>query len=786
MTKLNDSTIGKYHIMDLLGRGGMAEVYRAYQSGLDRFVAVKVLHGHLADDKDFVGRFEREAAAVARLRHPNIVQVYDFDVEGDRYYMVMEFIEGPTLRTELKERSVGGQTFTFAEATRILDALSSAIDYAHARGMVHRDLKPANIMFTNEGQVVLTDFGIARIVSDTHLTVTGAIVGTPTYMSPEQGQGERGDERSDIYSLGVVLYEMVTGRVPFDADTPFAVIMRHINDPLPSPREVNPEIPVAAEQVILKTLSKNPDDRYQTAGEMARALREAVGVPPGQTLAAMPIATIAPRPHAPEKPAVYSSAVRPGLDRTTSEQPTHVATVPVTTTSPQTEVPAPSSGTGLPILPIFLGVGAILVVSLIALGIIAFSQLGPGEKETRATQATPAEALVTQSTDTPAPSLTAAPTNTYTPAPTPTARVVVVTSTPQIVVVTPTPLPATDTPTPTSVSATDTPTSPTSTPSRTPTSSPTATPTSAPATPTPASPTAIPRPRSPELAGKLAFSLPQGTSFKVYVVEVGPAPPTGLYASVGNARQPALSSDGQWLLVNGTGGGIDAIARLASNGHQANPITCPDTTAESRRPVWSPDDQRIAFDGFFDPGRPQIYIQDADEVDCDLVNNRFQVEGGDAVEVNGLYPLWGPDDRVYFRSCATWAPGQESSCGVWSAQADGSGALRLTDNPNHLPTDVGRDRLLFMFNDAGNWDVYSVGLGGGQPRNLTNHPARDVWGTLSPDGRSIAFLSDRGGRWVIWLANEDGSNPIEWLPINSDWGMVDPDRLAQERMSWSE
>jgi hypothetical protein len=635
-------------------------------------------------------------------------------------------------------------------------------------------------MFTSEGQVVLTDFGIARIVSDTHLTVTGAIVGTPTYMSPEQGQGERGDERSDIYSLGVVLYEMVTGRVPFDADTPFAVIMRHINDPLPSPREVNPDIPAAAEQVILKTLSKNPDNRYQTAGEMARALREAVGVPPGQALTATPIATIAPRPPVPEIPAVLSSDVKPGLDRTPTEQPTCVATAPVTTTAPQTEVPAPSSGTGLPILPLFLGVGAVLVVSLIALAVIVLSQFGPWKEEISATQTIPAEALVTQRADTPTPSLTATPTNTYTPVPTPTARVVIVTSTPRIVVVTPAPLPSTDTPTPMSASATDTPTRPTSTPTRTPTSSPTATPTSAPATPTLASLTATPRPRPPAITGKLAFSLPQGTSFKVYVVEVGPTPPTGLYASVGNARQPALSNDGQWLLVNGTGGGIDAIARLTSNGHQASPITCPDTTAESHRPVWSPDDRHIAFDGFFDPGRPQIYLQDADEVDCDLVNNRFQVEGGDAVEVNGLYPLWGPDGRIYFRSCATWAPGQGSSCGVWSAQADGGGALRLTDNPNHLPTDVGRDRLLFMFNDAGNWDVYFVGLEGDSPQNLTNHPARDVWGTLAPDGRSIAFLSDRSGRWAIWLANLDGSNPIEWLPINPDWGTVDPDRLAQE------
>ncbi len=218
-------TIGKYRIVARLGRGGMAEVYKGYQPGLDRYVAVKVLHSHLADEEDFIGRFEREATAVARLRHSNIVQVYDFDTEGSTYYMVMEFVEGPTLKAELKERSMQGKTFSLPEVSRIFSALSSAIDYAHSRGMVHRDLKPANVMFTAEGQVVLTDFGIARIMGATRYTMTGAISGTPAYMSPEQGQGERGDERSDIYSLGVILYEMVTGRVPYDADTPFAIIM---------------------------------------------------------------------------------------------------------------------------------------------------------------------------------------------------------------------------------------------------------------------------------------------------------------------------------------------------------------------------------------------------------------------------------------------------------------------------------------------------------------------------------------------------------------------------------
>jgi len=271
--------LGKYRLVEKLGRGVMAEVYRAYDPGLNRRVAVKVLHSFLAGEEDFLGRFEREATAMTRLQHPNIVRILDFDHEGDLYYIVMEFIDGSTLQAELRERSRMGQPFDPKETARILTAIGNAVDYVHGKGVVHRDLKPANIMFTSEGEPMLTDFGIAKIVGAKRYTMTGAISGTPTYMSPEQGQGERGDERSDIYSLGVILYEMVTGRVPFDADTPFATIMKHINDPLPLPRQVYPQLSESVERVILKALSKEPDDRYQMAGEMARALQQAVVAP---------------------------------------------------------------------------------------------------------------------------------------------------------------------------------------------------------------------------------------------------------------------------------------------------------------------------------------------------------------------------------------------------------------------------------------------------------------------------------------------------------------------------
>lgn len=269
---LEGQTLGKYRILEPLGRGGMAQVYKAYHPQLDRYVAVKVLRSDLVEEAEFLARFRREARAVAALRHPNVVQVHDFDTQDDLYYMVMELLEGDTLKAHLNAFRARGERLPPGELVRILCDVLTGLAYAHGEGIIHRDLKPANIMLTRSGQAVLTDFGIAQIVGSTQYTISGALMGTLNYMAPEQGLDGKCDVRSDIYSLGIVYYEMLTGKVPFDADTPLAILMKHLNDPLPLPHKFDPSISEPLERVALKALAKSPDDRYQSAAEMAQAM----------------------------------------------------------------------------------------------------------------------------------------------------------------------------------------------------------------------------------------------------------------------------------------------------------------------------------------------------------------------------------------------------------------------------------------------------------------------------------------------------------------------------------
>jgi eukaryotic-like serine/threonine-protein kinase len=271
---LVNKTLGQFQITRELGRGGMAVVYQAYQPALQRQVALKVLPPSLAQD-DFVRRFQHEAIAAAGLRHPNIVTIYDVGSE-DRYnYIVMEFLEGRPLSDVIR----AGGPMPLARICKIIEQVAQALDYAHQHGFIHRDIKPSNVMLDQADHATLTDFGIARALTGTHLTQTGTLIGTPEYMSPEQVTGEEIDARTDVYSLGIVAYEMVTGQVPFSGTTA-SVLYRQANTPPPPLRTHVPGVNPTVENVILRALAKRRDERYATAGQFAQALTAALAGQP--------------------------------------------------------------------------------------------------------------------------------------------------------------------------------------------------------------------------------------------------------------------------------------------------------------------------------------------------------------------------------------------------------------------------------------------------------------------------------------------------------------------------
>ena len=269
MTQAQRILNNRYELLAKIGDGGMAIVYKARDIILNRTVAIKVLRESYASDPAFLARFQREAQSAANLNHPFIVNVYDVGQEGNLYYIVMEYIEGNNLKDLINQEA----PLSNQQAIELAAEICDAIGYAHSKGLIHRDIKPQNILLTPDGKVKVTDFGIAKGFGDQNLTQTGITLGTVHYFSPEQAKGLPVQPQSDIYSIGVVLYEMVTNRLPFDSDNPVALAVKHIEEAPPSPRRYNPAISPALEMIILKALSKEPAQRYPSAGAMAKALR---------------------------------------------------------------------------------------------------------------------------------------------------------------------------------------------------------------------------------------------------------------------------------------------------------------------------------------------------------------------------------------------------------------------------------------------------------------------------------------------------------------------------------
>jgi len=395
------SKLGKYQVQEEIGRGGMGAVFKGYDPALDRYVAIKVLAPHLVWEPDFVERFLREARSAARLQHPHIVTIYDVGQEGGWYYYVMEYLEGQTL-TELIEEH---HPLPFDTALAILRPMADALDHAHHNGLVHRDIKPGNIIVGRAGRVSLTDFGIARAAQEARLTATGTTVGTPEYMSPEQVKGLAVDARSDQYSLAVVAYEMLSGQVPFKAESTLALMYRIVHEPPPPLRQVRGDVPVPVEEVLAKALAKDPGDRYPTVGAFVEGLARALAGQKSKVKAAKAITPPVPPPTSRRERGLTPAEAAPVQRVTPSGQRGGLAPTAISAAAAPAAEPCAAPRRHFP-----LWLLALAGLTIVVLGVaLALALSGGGRKAT----STPALSMITQIvTDTPATLPTRVVTNT--------------------------------------------------------------------------------------------------------------------------------------------------------------------------------------------------------------------------------------------------------------------------------------------------------------------------------------------------------------------------------------
>lgn len=719
---------GKYRVYDVVGSGGFATVYLGRNMDTNEIVAIKVLSQQYTSESQYIERFRREASLAQRLHHPNIVRVLDYGIEHEIHFLVMEFVEGLTLEQIIKRRG----PLAIDELQSFAKQTCAGLDAAYRVGIVHRDIKPANLMITPDGTVKIMDFGIARMDSASGLTQTGVFLGTPRYISPEMARGSGTDIRSDLYAVGLLIYEMLAGRPPFDADNPWAVLRLQIeNDPAPI-RQIRPDVPSWLEGIMLRALAKDPAQRFQTPSEMLAALNGRTAIPgpvPGVAVRALPPTAVAP-----ERERGMPKGLVLGLLGAVVVVAAGLIALLLFATRGGSALPAPTwtaviaqAASSTP-TPLATNTARILIVTDIPADTLTPTAEEPAATDTRP----PPTATAPKPSDTP-------PGPTETPIPEPTS-----------------------TPTPT-----DAPTSP---PTNTP--EPTAPPTSG-ATHTPQPPETATSPPAPIASGRLTFSI--GGTLNIVDAATGQ-----MLSVVPNMRQPDFRRDGRLIIANGEGGGHDNIWTVdPSAGSLLHAQT---EHPDDLRPFWSPDGSRFAYDslhhGLTRQG-PKLYTQG-------MTSSRPQPEvtlGHSGQQIRGTSPVWMEDEWIAFTGCDYWRPEPSGSqCGIYRMPSwGGEPAILHPGGTDMRATDSHGKQLLYMSQETGNWEVFVMPNQGGAARNLSDSPgSQDGLGTFSPDGKIVGFVSNRGGNWAVWAVRLDGSSPTKLF----DLAAAPTAPWYEESMSW--
>ncbi len=755
MANLIGQTLGQYEITAFLGRGGMATVYRARQASINRDVAIKVIKPDLIESEEFKVRFTREAQVIATMSHPHILKVFDYGQHGDLVYLVMELLSGGSLADLLR----GGGKLSLNEATRLLDQIAGALDYAHRRAIVHRDLKPQNVLLDEDKNAFLTDFGIAKLLGETSaLTQSGMAMGTPAYMSPEQWRGQNVDARADVYALGVMLYEMLAGKVPFTGDTPYSMMHMHVFEAPPSLRSFRPDLPDALQDVLNIAMAKERDQRFGTAGEVANAFKAALaGMPISAATASdtadltapMPVGAAnpndvtigAPMPAAPTQAGAGRSATPLGLAAEEEKKPANRA-------------------------PILIGVALLAVLGVLA----AVLALGGGQGGVAQTTATSTEPPVSAPTDqvieTPtlfladeatATALALLPTQASTDQPTETPTLFFADeATATALALLPT------------QASTDQPTE-TRTPTFTNTPAPTAT-----LTPS-LTATLTPNLTNTARAEFLATANVTNTARAEFLATTQAEADARRTQSAATITAATLTAQAQQtrlaeLQLTGAARAANSTATaLAQPTRTPTPNLDASSTAVAQSAITATVQAQLTQLAATVEAVLTVQAQQTRLAELQLTS---AARAANSTATAVAVALAAPTGRIIFHT---------DLYGRWEINQiapDGGGFSRLTDGRGvyYLPSFSPDGTLIGLSSNLpGNIEIHIMNADGSNLRRVTQQGAED-WGVaISPDNTRIVWHSNRGGTFRLYIADIDGRNVRQLTPPDSTRGSLDAD-----------